>query len=192
MSLKIQTLDFKHRNIDEEDALRKDIEIFDKLAMLDSRDENGETIISSIGNVKRIVRKVIKGLDLNIDSNINVTYTINKYYHLDLSLTLYSDDEKANIYYIFYGINEFRPYYNKRVKVAGDKFYYSYNFKGIGSYWLSDENPFFKNTLTNVEIEDQKSFADSFHVLSSFYLTLNKYRNYDDASKNNFEVRNGG
>ncbi|WP_140931804.1 hypothetical protein [Apilactobacillus timberlakei] len=190
---KIQTLNLKNRSYEVRDTLIEDLIVFDKLAMWNSRDSQGNNIISDTKNVDNWLLKILTiDLGLRYDDNIVLKYNAFHYYHLDLSNTDYTEDEKANIYYIFYGVNEFKPYYHNNkggyVNVAGDRFARSYRFNGIGSYWVESERSFFGDILVGVEPEDQKPFSDSFHLLSLFYLALNGYSNFDDAANHEFKI----
>lgn len=183
---KIQSLGMISRTKEEIHILHEDIEIFDKLAMINSRDKSGNKLIDNSKRMYRWLNKILIDLGLDFDKNISITFNVYECYHLDLSLTNYNDEEKSNIYYIFYGIPVFRPYYNKSVYVAGDSLSRSYKFNGIGSYWIASPGSFFNDILTSVEIEDQIPFADSFHFLSMYYLSCNGYQNYKDALQNGF------
>ncbi|TPR49200.1 hypothetical protein DY037_05320 [Apilactobacillus micheneri] len=191
---RIQTLNLKDHSEPEQMTLREDMLVFDKLARWNNQDSKGNEIIS-VEMVKQWLRIIITiDLGLNYDDNIVLNYDLHHNFQLDLSQTFYKEDEKSNIYYIFYGINEFKPYYHSNngepVNVAGDRFSLSYLFDGIGSYWLEKSNSFLGNVLRKVEIEDEKPFDNSFHLLSLFYLSINGYKNYQDAEKSGFKANN--
>ncbi|TPR13722.1 hypothetical protein DY052_07620 [Apilactobacillus timberlakei] len=191
---RIQTLNLKNHSEPEQMTLREDMLVFAKLARWNNQDSKGNEIIS-VEMVQQWLRTIITiDLGLNYDDNIVLNYDLHHNFQLDLSQTLYKEDEKSNIYYIFYGINEFKPYYQNSngepVNVAGDRFSLSYLFDGIGSYWLGKSNSFLGNVLRKVEFEDEKTFDNSFHLLSLFYLSINGYKNYQDAEKSGFNANN--
>lgn len=195
----------------------QDIAIFQKLAVLARysedgypifsnmyKDENGELLEAydtdkvkdnEFDNIYTLLNSIIvEELRLPYDKNIIVELVDDKYFNLDLSkTTLYNKANIAKIYYIFYGINVFIPYADFPFSM-GNILHVGENlpFVGIKSYWSGTEESFFGEYLDAAEIENNKPFSESFHLLAMYYLALNGYYNFKNAEDENFKIRNAG
>ncbi|TNK96728.1 hypothetical protein [Fructilactobacillus sanfranciscensis] len=196
----------------------QDIAIFQKLAVLTRydeedgypffsnmyKDENGELLEAydtdkvkdnEFDNIYTLLNSIIvEELRLPYDKNIIVELVDDKYFNLDLSkTTLYNKANIAKIYYIFYGMNVFIPYADFPFSM-GNILHVGENlpFVGIKSYWSGTEESFFGEYLDAAEIENNKPFSESFHLLAMYYLALNGYYNFKNAEDENFKIRNSG
>lgn len=208
----VQTLGTKHSSKLVQNKFRQDLEIFNRLAVLERYGEDGLPIFynqddeenKNIGEeasdqevyvFKTLLISIIeKELNLPYDEKIDIHIAKGKWFSLSLAqTTIYNEDEKANIYYMFYGMNVFIPYAtfpnanDQVLRVATGLL-----FNGIRKYWQGTPGSFFGEYLDAAEIEESKPFAESFHLLAMYYLALNGYYDYQEAKDNDFNIINGG
>lgn len=180
----IQTLDMDQRALGDQAMLRRDFEVFDRLAQINARDSRGK-LIRKLSDVQTFVTAMIQ-YDLNLPFDHFATLNISPFngYHLDLSQTHYSLDQRANIYYLFYGLPVFKPLYDEPVQTVAE----GYDFDGLGIYWQPVDNGYIDLCCSNTIVETRYSFADAFHLLSCFYLKLNNYNHLSEAQDTDFAI----
>lgn len=195
----VQTLKLEQANSLDLKTFSNAKNIVEKLARIEKYDIQGNPIFTDKEVVDIVSQIITIDLGLKYDENVQLSLTNNNYlYKLDLSKTNYDEDEKANIYYIFYGMHLFVGYLpipngNKYFIIPGgrsdiDKIYTS----GLTSYWdLTKKNSFLSQYKDISKQEKKVDFISSYYVLAMFYLAINDYKNYEQAYNNGFQPKKG-